>query len=154
MNLVTAILKSVSNSKKLAHYPTTASPFNTLIASYKKLAEGDPSLPDLTEASTGYDLKNALNCLDPYDQLRLLHAYVEPSGPVIPTEDVAAVEERKLRHWIIRFSMATCASLAWLVVGGIVAISIRSGALPEGAIVNSFMSLITEVMRLIFASTH
>ena len=154
MNLVTAILKGVSNSRKLAHYPQAITPLSTLIASYMKLAAIDPSLPKLVENSTGYDLKAALNCLEPYDQIRLLFAYIEPAGMACPTEDVAVAEERKLRHWVVRFSLGLVASLSWLVFGGFVAISVRSGAIPDSAIGSGFMTLITEVMRLIFTAAR
>lgn len=78
-----------------------------------------------------------------------------PDTDPLPTEcgvDFEAVEKRKLKTWLIKGTFFLFAPIPCILVGATVAISYKSGALPDSVLASGIMSTATEIVKLIFGA--
>ena len=104
--LSSAILRGVDDAKKLGFDLQAPSPLRDLVQAYNKKAVGGNILPVITTESTGLELKNAIEMLDPRDQVSLLHKYSNDTGdldtPTTYVDDPDSASKRKMRELAIK----------------------------------------------------
>ena len=150
MGLVKEVLSGVSDVRLLAdHHPGT-SPLQTLIKTYREKSAHNDNAPNLTATSTGLDLKEGIEKLPVEDQVGMLYIYLTDSKRIVPVETPEQLEDRKLRHWVIKAIIWVISFMGVMLFGAITAIAVRTGVLPSNEVVGTFLELAGEIVHLIF----
>lgn len=155
MSLVERVLDGVSDVRLLSDHRqgSTPSPLQQLIADYSELSAHNDNAPNLTELSTGADLKTGIQKLDIEQQVKLLYRYLV-NAKRLNDESPAELEDRKMRHWSIKFAMWCFAFVVVMLLGAVTAIAVRTGAAPSNELVSTFLDTASGVVRLLFSSGH
>lgn len=156
MTLQRRILKGIDDQRPVLDHSEKRGPLNELIDAYMFHAIHNDALPNVTVATTGAQLKDALELLEPEIELELLKKYSDGQRAILYPhlklanmhESPEKVEERRLRHWLIKTGFI----LVNLFIGGVFFAAYRSGDLPDSKVVGPIMSMVTEVAKLIFSS--
>lgn len=157
MALAAAILKGISDKRQIVGHLAKPSPFKDLIEQYNAIALKDDDLPLMNERSTGAELKAAIGRVEPELQVTLLYKYSVATktldNPTLYNQDPVKLEERKLRIYLAKLMTTVFAVGFCLIVGAMVAISVKSGDLPNEGVVKSLMSTAGEIIKVILGSS-
>lgn len=156
MGLLLQVLKAIDDNKTISERLGKSEALRKLVDEYTVHQDQDASLPTLTNLTTGRELKSALDMLPPEHQLSILTNYFHkvhgssPPGQIVETP--VQIEERKLRHWFVKFATAAIAAILLIMVGAVVSVIIKTGTLPNASIFTSIMTTATEILKLIFST--
>lgn len=128
--LVDAILKGISDGRRIGDRRGGKSPLGDLIIEYNNiagLANFAFPLIEVTDDTNGADFKEVLKQLPALDQLRLLDTYAKSVVSIdepyqYQVEDEDEKETRHLRTWIIKFTVKMAGVLLISLVGGAIAL--------------------------------
>lgn len=153
--LVHAILKGVSDSRPVADL-STASPLRDLVERYNRYANHDDNLPRVLSLTTGGELKTAIGMMDPEIQVALLHKYSEATKtldePTVYAEDPVKADERKFRLYVARLMITSFVVLMLIVIGAVIALSVKSGELANEGLISTIMETAAEIVKLILSA--
>lgn len=120
----------------------------------------------ITPDTTGQELKETVTALPAQYQLEVLQSLFAvrtrpvvdvapvPVPPPPPTaEQVDAMEDKKLRRWVTKAIVIVMCCMGLMLMGAVVAVAIRSGQLPDTAVLGGWYSFVQEIAKLIFTGT-
>lgn len=152
--LAQQILKGIDDGEPVVPLVCVASPLGDLIAGYNR--EPQAVLVPITPETTGAQFKAALDSLSPEVLVTLLSKYSIATKtlmtPTVYAEDPEKTENRRQRHWLIKFSAIVAAAMMFIVVGASMAIGYRAGVI-DNAVVQTAMTAATEIFRFLFTNT-
>lgn len=151
MALLNQVLEGVSDSRLLNDHREGPSPLRSLIKAYTEKAAHNDNAPNLTDQSTGHDLKLGISKLEPEDQMILLYDYLVGCKRIIPPECESEKEDRKLRHTAIRWVIATFCLMGMMLFGAVTSIAVHRGIAPSNEVVSTFLETAGEVAEFIFS---
>lgn len=155
MDYIGKILKGVCDNKKLHEYPQD-SPLRILADTYIKEVVNNSSLPTIDLQSTGGEFKLALSKLDAADKVALLYDYLVGTTPTGPLASVLQSADKKadlnFKRWLAKAAVLVVSSLLFLIVGAMIAISVKSGAVSNNPAFTSIVNTAMEILKLIFSS--
>lgn len=176
MKVVQAALRDVADTLRLDAQGDLTLPLLELAKAYNSLVSKHEEYFELTEASTGKELKIAVAALKLKEKVSLLHLFrdsvrvitrakIQPPpeaakpGQVHQESSMAerlkAMEEEekiKFRALARKVLLFTLAPLPPLLVGAVVAIAWSKGHMLDSGLVNGFMSTVLEMFKLIFTT--
>lgn len=157
MSLQRRILKGIDDQRPVLSHSEKRGPLNELIDQYMIHAIHNDVLPNITNLTTGLELKEALELLDAELELELIKRYSDSQRAVlyphlklatsIP-ESPDKVAERGLKHFLIKATVMT----AYLFIGGVLFAAYRSGGLGDSKVIGPIMSTVSDVAKLIFST--
>lgn len=154
--LVHAILKGVSDDRQVIAHLSVASPLRDLVERYNKIAANDDNLPPVLSSTTGRELKAAISMMEPEDQLVILHKYSLATKtldlPEVYAEDPVKADERKFRLFVGKAMIIGFVILMLVVVGAVIALSVKSGALANEGLISTIMKTAGEIIKLILST--
>jgi hypothetical protein len=150
MDLVKAVLCGVSDTRLLADHKPSAAPLHNLIKVYREKSAHNDNAPNLTDLSTGLDLKEGIEKLSEEDQIVLLHQYLVDSKRILPEETPAQIEDRQLKRFVIKAAVWIIGFIAVMLFGAVTAIAYRSGVLPSNEVIGTFLEFAGEIVHVIF----
>lgn len=158
MSLCERILSGVRDDSLVLSKAESRGPLHELIDAYMLYAIHNDLLPNITVATTGRELKDALELLEPDIELELLRKYSDAQTAILyphlkkATEESAeVVASRNLRHTLIKMVTITALILVITGVGAVSAVAYRNGKLPDNKVITVFMQFATDVAKLIFS---
>lgn len=161
MSLQRRILRTIDDAKPVLSHSDQNQPLKDLIASYMVHAVHNDQLPNITNLTTGLELKEALELLEPDVELDLLKQYSDGRRAALyphlkPVssfgESQAAIDERRQRHWMARFFMMTGTVLVLMIAGGVITLGYKAGAMPDSKVFSSIMTTVSDIAKLIFST--
>ncbi len=156
MSLQRKILKGIDDHRPVLSHSDQRGPLNELIEQYMLHAIHNDALPNITNLTTGLELKSALELLDPELELELVKRYSDAQRAVLyPHLTLAAAvpeapekaEGRKLRHFLIKSAVVS----SYLFIGGVLFAAYRGGGLGDSKVIGPIMSLASDAAKLIFS---
>ncbi len=154
MSLVEEVLKGIRDDRKLSEKESEA--MTRLLDSYNEIAKDNDHIPNLTDDSTGADLKAGIAKASPPQQVELLRDYLinthALTGVATP-EDPDKAEKRRLRSWLIRFSAIAGFVLTFILIGAISVVGYRAGAF-DNAVISTLMNTATEIIKLWYTNSN
>lgn len=159
MSLNERILKDIRDDSLVLSKAESRGPLNELVDAYMIHALNNDNLPNITVATTGRELKDALELLEPDIELELLKNYSDAQTEILyphlkkaSVESAEAVAKRNLNHSLIKMSFMTLLFVLIAGVGAVGAIAFKSGNLPDAKLVTVFMTFASDMAKLIFTS--
>lgn len=128
--LAERVLKGVSDTRAISDHKPGRFPVDELLDDYNEIAAHIDELPNLEPIATGRQLKDAINMMEPKDQIRLLYKYLQRCGELPdPTAalDTDENENQKLRLWVIVAVVMVVLAVILLLAGGVVVLAVREG---------------------------
>lgn len=155
--LLDAVLRGIDDNAPVADRMDRSEALKTLIDGYQQYTHNDATLPSINSLTTGAELKWAIALLNPHVQVTLLKKYSDtvlgvPTVPVIPMEAPHVTEERRLRHWFLKFLAWLATSIIVVMTLAVVSTIVKSNSLPDGSIFSSIMSTAVEILKLVFST--
>lgn len=144
MDYLNSVLAKFADDKHLGEYP----PDSSIRVVYEAYVDGMRKAgkkSELTLDSTVADLRIALKTLNQEEQTGICE--------ICPAEKPAEIEQRRLRHWLIRAGVIIIAPIPCMVVGAGIVIGVRTGVMPENAAFTSIITTATEILKLIFEAS-
>ncbi|MNU19567.1 hypothetical protein D3C71_77960 [compost metagenome] len=218
MNLTDTYLKGVSDTLPLIDQGELAVALVGLAEAANHYIRKRTDGKELTEVSTGSELRESLNSLRLADRIRVLDIFQSalkemsttrpspleftdlsrpprpPASPVAPTDlpvcvpsnvappgfmevllgdgkkkpelppppeyvpktlaEQQELEDRRLRRWLVKTGFWFVVVFTSMVLGAVIAIAVRSGQMPDGVVVNSVLTMASEVLKLIFSNSY
>lgn len=157
MSLQRRILKGIDDQRPVLSHSDKRGPLNELIDQYMLHAIHNDALPNITNLTTGLELKQALELLDAELELELIKNYADAQRAVLfPHLKLATsipeapekAETRKLKHFLIKTAFITLQ----LFIGGVLFAAYRAGGLPDSKVIGPIMSTVSDVAKLIFST--
>lgn len=149
------ILNTLSDGRDLGNLRTDErTPLNDLIAAYKEMTEHDTTLEKFDQSWTGLSLKNAIGNMSD-DQQQLMLANMASDGISIVadawtyTEHPSVVEQRKNKTFLLRLIGVVISVAFLMVLGGIVALFLKSDFRPDETFIVKFFDTTAEVLKLL-----
>lgn len=156
-SLVHAILKGIADHRPIDNHISIPSPLRDLIEQYNKVAINNDNLPNILASSTGADLKKAVGMMDPEIQVAILHKYSVATKtldtPTVYAEDPVRVDERRFRLYVAKLLITGVIVLALIVIGAVIALSVKSGAIANEGLISTIMTTATEIIKVILGSS-
>lgn len=151
MNLMTTVLIDIDDDAPVLAHKSTESALAKLVKEYATYSKRIERLPDMTETSTGKDLKTAILTMAPEDQIKLAYHYYLACGTL---EDEESVEksERNFKLWVAKAVVVVVAGMVLLLVGGAVVYTHRCA--PETAnepVISGFLSTAAEIAKILLS---
>lgn len=150
MDLLRSVLDGVSDTRLLSDHKDGPTPLRHLITEYTAKALHNDNAPNLTDLSTGADLKAGIEKLEIEDQVVLLSDYLEKCKRIVPRESETQIEDRKLRNLAIKSFIYVTITVIVLFIGSITTIAVRSGRLPSNEVLGTFLEFAGEMASLIW----
>lgn len=155
--LVHAILKGIADTRTIDAHISIPSPLRDLIEQYNKIARNDDRLPAILASSTGKELKDAVNLMDPEIQVAMLHKYSIATKtldtPTVYAEDPIKSDERRFRLYVAKVLVTGLIVLMLVVIGAVIALSVKSGALANEGLISTIMTTATEIIKVMIGSS-
>ena len=157
MSLQRKILKGINDQRPVLTHSDKRGPLNELIDQYMLHAIHNDALPNINNLTTGQELKEALELLEPEVELELIKNYSDSQRAIFfphlkPVSSVPEapekVDERKLKHFLIKAGFI-CMNL---FVGGVLFAAYRAGGLPDSKVIGPIMSMVSDVAKVIFST--
>jgi hypothetical protein len=149
------ILKGIEDDQPVIPLVCLRSPLSDLLDGYRK--EPEAAAYPIGAETTGAEFKAALDRLNPEVLVTLLSKYSIATKslltPTVYAEDPEKTENRRLRHWLVKFGAITFTSIAFIVVGASMAIAYKAGVV-DNALVQTAMAAATEIFKLVFTTVH
>lgn len=150
MDLLRSVLDGVSDTRLLSDHKEGATPLRGLVTAYTAKALHNDNAPNLTDLSTGADLKAGIEKLEIEDQVLLLTDYLEKCKRIVPRESEDQIEERKLKNFAIKSFIYVTILVIVLFIGSVTTIAVRSGRLPSNEVLSTFLEFAGEMASLIW----
>lgn len=158
MALHERILKGVKDDSLVLAKAETRGPLHELIDAYMVYAIHDDQLPNITVATTGRELKDALELLEPDIELELLKKYSDAQTailyphlkPAAAVETAEVVAKRNLRHWLIKWISIVMLIFFLGGIGAVTTIGYRTGHI-DNKLITVFVSFAGDIAKLIFS---
>jgi hypothetical protein len=150
VDLLRSVLDGVSDTRLLSDHKDGPTPLRHLITEYAAKALHNDNAPNLTDLSTGADLKAGIEKLEIEDQVILLTDYLEKCKRIAPRESEDQIEERKLKSLAIKSFIYVSVAVVVLFIGSVTTIAVRSGRLPSNEILSTFLEFASEIVSLIW----
>ncbi len=150
MCLTDQVLLGVSDKRLLTDHQKGATPLQGLMQAYTLKAARNDNAPNLTDLSTGLDLKSGLQKLEPEDQVELMYGYLVSANRLLST---VAEDQRKLRNWVVKIFVGVFAAGTLLTFGAVTSIAVRTGAAPSNDLVGGFLDMAGDIAHVIFTSS-
>lgn len=118
--LVTAILRGIDDDERLGSILDTAPPLRNLIQAYNKQALAGKNMSVVTTNSTGKDLKDAIEKMDPQEQMLLLKIFssgVEDLDNPLPPQEPLVVNNKQIPDFMIKAIAIIFVVVSCTVVG-------------------------------------
>lgn len=156
MPLLDQILAQVPNDECLFDTGTgiISSPLRDLIRRYNHEVQKNQALPDITEKTTGAELKVFIGKLDPEVQLDLLSQFsvaTKNLQPLVYEVDPRSIARSNRIEWYKRTAIVFAAVLLCLIFGAGLAAGVINGVFTN-IFASSFVKSELEIMRFIFSS--
>lgn len=151
MALTEKVFKGIDDTRSVRAHAERSVALKHLLLSYEELAKVDASIPNLTDATTGRELKDAFEMLETESQLRMLNNYwFTLHGRSSETE--AARDERKHKHWLIKAGVVFTGGLILVITGAVIGLANKSGTMPDNAVLTGILKTAGEVLKVIIGS--
>lgn len=153
MLLTREILKDVPDGLIVDSCVVIPLPLRQLIKNYNKIALNHPEgISQITEDTTGAQLKEAIARLKAEDRLALLHAYAliakkAQSSPVLFL-DPEKEEQRKLRSFSLSILAIGAGGAFFAIMGAIIALALFGPSRAAGEAVSVFTPL-SEIVKIV-----
>lgn len=140
--LVRLVLKGISDARAVSDHKPGRLPLDDLVDEYNEKSAHVAELPTIEPTSTGQELKECIEKMDPEDQVWLLYRYLQRCGDlpkdhetkevktVEQEEEDAGIEERdfaRLKIWLIKGIFLVSAAVVMIVVGATAMVAWREG---------------------------
>lgn len=120
-----------------------------------------PAIGTLTPASSGQELRAAVQQLPAQYQMEVLSIMLESksaagSAAACPTpslEQIDAMEDRKLRRWVIKAVVLMILFVCSVMTGAVAVIAVKSGQLPDTTFLKGMIDTAAEIAKLIFSGS-
>lgn len=169
MRIVQAMLREVADDVQLQHQGDLTLPLLGLAESYNKHAKRSDDFFEITEQSTGRELKIALAGVPLRNKLVLLYLYKDhcqrllcarsshhavklDSSQLARLEELEREEQIKFRALVRRTLLVVVAPLPPLVAGAMVTIAVHKGLLADSGLADTLIATAAEILKLIFES--
>ena len=150
--LVERVLKGVSDTRAVSDHKPGHLPIDDLVDEYMKIARHVDAYPNIEPESTGRQLKDGIELLDPEDQVRLLYNYLQRCGDLpdpngnVDTEDR---EERKLKFFVIAALTIVASAVILIVTGATAVVAVREGHASNNPALIALWHTAKEVLTVI-----
>jgi hypothetical protein len=128
--LVERVLKRISDTRSVTDHKPGQLPVDALVEAYNQKAIHVDELPNIKPESTGRELKDAIELMEPEDQVEMLHVYLLHSGevsePKAPVES-EEVEKRHLNIWFAKGLFLLVCAVVLLICGAMIVLAVREG---------------------------
>lgn len=154
--LVHQLLEAVPDCGTILDMASGAdSPLAHLVEDYRTFVkETDTPVKDVDETTTGSQFKTLLEAVPPVFQVKMLNKFTESvqsiRNPYI-FEHPKDIEERRLKHWVIKVMVVVVALMICLITGMTMASAVWQGVVPDDSLITSLMSAATEILKLIIS---
>lgn len=151
MALIERILRGVHDQQPVAPHAERSPALKAFLVSYEEQTVVDVTLPVLTHLTSGRELKDAFDMLEPGVQLEMLTVYWRAihGGSV---ETVAAENEREQMRWVVKYGLIFIAAVTVLIAGMIIALASKSGKF-ENPVTNGILSTAGEILKVIIGTS-
>jgi hypothetical protein len=149
MALMEAVLHRVSDHERVIERMEKSPALRELVESYHHFTQDDANLANITSLTTGAELKDALRQLKPEAQIDLLKKYCDTIHGVVAAEPAHQVEERRNRHWMLRFCVLVGSSILLIMLATFASVVFK-GTGADTNVFTSVMSTTLEIAKLIF----
>lgn len=151
MTLVEKVLKGIDDTRPIYQHADRSVALKAFLKSYEEQTLLDSTLPALTPTTCGRELKDAFGMLEIDVQIRMLNSYWGTlHGKVF--ESPAVADERRQRHWMVKFAAVSSVVFLLLITGGVLAIAQKQGDLPDSAVMNSILKHAGEILKVIIGA--
>lgn len=150
MDLVKQVLNGVSDTRLLSDHHPGASPLQDLIKTYREKSAHNDNAPNLTDLSTGQDLKEGLEKLAVEDQVTMLYEYLCAAKRLVPKETPDQIEERQLKRTAVKAFIWVSGVVVIMLIGAVTTIGVRSGLAPSNELVGTYLEFAGEIAHLIW----
>lgn len=127
---VTDVFSDIEDDKVLSHKSPESS-LGKLIAQYSEHAVKIDRLPDMTQTSTGADLKRGIGLMAAEDQIQLAYHYLLNQG-IIDDDANDRQEERRFRRRLIMTGVVVGTAFTFLMAGAVLAFTFKNDTNLEG----------------------
>ena len=151
------ILNTLGDGRALGNLRTDErTPLNDLISAYKEMTESDETLPKFNADWFGRDLKAAIDQMSDSQQQLMLANMANDGISLIEnawtyTEHPDVVESRKNKTFLLRMIAIVFCIAFLMVLGGIIALFLKSDYRPDETFIVKFFDTTLEVFKLIFS---
>lgn len=149
------MFEDIDDDVVVLKHKSADSALGRLVAEYNQHSRRIDRLPDLTETSTGKDLKRGIAMLRTEEQVKLAYHYCLNQG-IIEDESAASVDSRKFRQWLIKAGVACSAAFMFALMGAVMAY-INGHHIQEGRPsadnggVQVFLSTAAEIAKILLS---
>lgn len=159
--LADRILNALNDTKSLDYYrnlPTKEGRAITNLAnSYNEKAILRVDLVGLQDDAKGADLRAGLATLDVEDQVKLLNNYCNDINGIAPagdscTESPSVRDTRNFKFWVIKWMIVVVCIIMLIVTGAVAAIGLRSGVFANGPLIDSILTMATEIIKFLMTN--
>lgn len=148
---MTTVLTDIDDDALVLTHKSPESATAKLVKEYDVYARRIERLPNMTDTSTGKELKAAIFSMAPEDQIKLAYHYYLNTG-TLEDEESAEKDERKLKHWVVKWSAFVAGGLVLLLVGGALVYSHRCTAeTANEPVLNGFLSTAAEIAKILLS---
>jgi hypothetical protein len=139
--LVQRVLKGISDTRAVSDHKPGRLPLDDLVDEYNEKSAHVAELPTIEPTSTGKELKESIEKMDPEDQVWLLYRYLQRCDDLpkdhapkevktLDEEEEADLEPRdfaRLKIWLIKGIFLVSAAVVLIVVGATAMVAWREG---------------------------
>jgi hypothetical protein len=138
--LVQRVLKGISDTRAVSDHKPGRLPLDDLVDEYNEKSARVAELPTIEPSSTGKQLKDAIDMMDPEDQVWLLYRYLQRCDDLPkdrPAQEVKELKEeeseiesrdfQRLKIWLIKAAFLVSAAVVLIVVGATAMVAWREG---------------------------
>lgn len=134
--LVERVLKKISDTRSVSDHKPGWLPIDALVEAYNEKAARVAELPNIEPDSTGRQLKDAIELMEPEDQVIMLNLYLVQCGEVpdpVDGDGSEVWEYRHLRIWLIKGLFILTVAVVLLICGAMIVLAVREGHADNAA---------------------
>jgi hypothetical protein len=144
------VLTDINDDALVLNHKSPESAMARLVREYGTYSQRIDRLPDMCATSTGKDLKTAILTMAPEDQIKLAYHYYLNTG-TLEDDQAEEVEERKLKHFVVRIIVIVAAAMVLLLVGGAVVYTHQCASETGEPVINGFLSTAAEIAKILLS---
>ncbi|BDD79593.1 hypothetical protein [Burkholderia phage FLC9] len=161
--LVQRVLKGISDTRAVSDHKPGRLPLDDLVDEYNEKSARVAELPTIEPTSTGKELKDAIDMMDPEDQVWLLYRYLQRCDD-LPKDRETAKEVKELKEeeseietrdlqrlkiWLIKGSFIIAAAVVLIVVGATAMVAWREGHATDNPAMSVLWHTAKEILSVL-----
>ena len=143
-------LGNISDTLVLAERKETDIALNNLVTNYSKIASRNSNYPDVTEETTGYDIKLMVANLLFEEMVVLVYNFMSDSGRIDEHREFTK-EFRGFKFKVMKFTIIGLIFVFFAVIIGTVVMSAMKGDMNNNPVVQVFIEIISKVSDILFS---